>query len=122
MSTAYERLDQAMKDFIEAYLEIQDELESAHGDDEDSVAHGLTESLETSLESAIEEHDVSTTAVASLLSNMTDALEQLDPSAFEDDEEEEETYEVEEIDDDDIDDIDLEDEDDDEEYEEEDED
>ena len=113
MSTAYERLDQAMNDLIEAYLEIQDKLESTHGDDEDAIAHGLTESLETSIESSIEEHDVSTTAIASMMAYMTDALEQLDPSAFDDDEiEQSESYEDEGVDDD-IDDINLDDDDDD---------
>jgi hypothetical protein len=109
MSTPYERLDQAMKDFIEAYLQIQDELETKHGDDEDSVANGVTESIETAIESALEEHDISTGSMATILSNMTEALESLDPSAFDDDEEEDEEYEVEEITDDEIEDIDLED-------------
>lgn len=103
MSTPYERLDEAMRDLIGAYMQIQDKLETEHGDDEDSIAHGLTEALETALESGLEEHDVNTSAMASMLSNTTDALEQLDPSAFDEEEDEVVSYESNETDDEDID-------------------
>ena len=104
MSSAYARLDQAVKDLLDAYIEIDDELQSKHSEDEDSFSNAMIEALETSLESALEEHDISTGALAGIFSNFTEALEQLDPSAFDADEDDE--YVVEDVDDDIDDDVD----------------
>lgn len=84
--SAFANLDQALKDLIESYVELEEETEQTHGDDEDSYTQAIIEALETSVETAIEEHDVSTTTFATILSHLTEALEQLDPSAFEDEE------------------------------------
>ena len=94
MSNSYAKLDQALKDLLEAYTELEEENESKFGDDEDSYSHAMIEALETSIESALEEHDVSTTVFAAVLSNLTEALEQLDPSAFD---EEAATYGLEDV-------------------------
>jgi uncharacterized coiled-coil protein SlyX len=86
MSSSYTNLDQALKDLVEAFAELEEEVEDKFSDDEDSYSHAMVETLETSIESALEEHDVTTASFANLLSNLTEALEQLDPSAFDDDE------------------------------------
>ena len=88
MSNAYARLDQALKDLVEAYTEVEAELEDKYSDDEDSFSHAVIEALETAIESTIEEQDISTSALAGVFANMTEALEQLDPSAFDEDEDE----------------------------------
>lgn len=116
MASSYAKLDQALKDLIEAYTELDEELEEKYGDDEDSFSHAMIEALETSIESAIEEYDTSTSSFATVLSSLTEALEQLDPSAFDEDESE---YELEDVDvgvddveDEDVEDYDLDEEDD----------
>jgi hypothetical protein len=98
-------LDQALKDLIESYAELDEETEEKFGDDEESYSHAVIEVLETSIESALEEHDISTTLFANILSNLTEALEQLDPAAFEDEEGASE-YSIDDVDDsDDVEDI-----------------
>lgn len=115
MAKSYAKLDQALKDLVEAYLEIDAELTEKHGEDEEALAHAFTEVLETSVESAMEEHDCSSSSFASMLSNLSESLEQIDPAAFEgagDDDEYELAEEDYDADDGDIDDADLDDEDD----------
>lgn len=90
MVSLYKKLDDALKDLVEAYIELEDQITEKVGDDEDAFTHAIIEALETSIESAIEEHDFSTTGFAAILSNLTEGLEQLDPVAFDDDEEEDE--------------------------------
>jgi hypothetical protein len=84
------RLEQAIIDLIESYAALESSAEEKHGDDEDSYAHAMIESIETSLESAIDEGDISTGQFAAMLANLSEALEQLDPSAFEGEDDEEE--------------------------------
>lgn len=114
------RLEQAILELIESYAEVENNAEEKHGEDEDSYAHAMIEAIETSLESAIDESDVSTGQFAAILANLSEALEQLDPSAFESDEDEDDEKddkinpsEMEDIDDDDLE-LDYEEEDDDE--------
>lgn len=96
MAKSFSKLDQALKDIIEAYSEVEEELSEKFGDDEEAYSHALLEVLEASIEGAIEEHDSSTSSFATILSVLTEGLEQLDPSAFEDDDDEE--YELDEVD------------------------
>lgn len=100
---AKSKLDQALIDLIEAYTELEAELDKKFADDEESYAAALIETIETSVEAAIEDQDASTGSFASLLSSMTEALEQLDPSAFEGGEEEDDDDDEYEADDDDVD-------------------
>jgi predicted transcriptional regulator len=112
MADSFGKLDQALRDLVEAYSNLVSELESKYGDDdEEAITTAIIEAVETSIEGAIDEQDSSTTEFAEMLSALSEALEQLDPSAFEEQgEEEEEEYEDEDVDYDDIDDEDLEDE------------
>lgn len=102
-----EKLSQAIIDLIEAYSVLEDELEEKHPDDEDAYALSLVNAVETAIEAGIEEHGSNTSSFANLVSVMTEALEQLDPSAFDEDEEIEEEYEMQDIDYDEDDDLDL---------------
>ena len=122
MPKSFSKLDDALKDLIEAYNEVEEALEEKHGDDDEALSRALLEAVETSIESAMEEHDCSSSSFANVLSVLTESLEQLDPSAFEDTDEEFEEGDDDDLDldEDDIDDEDLEDLDDDD-YEEEDE-
>ena len=105
MAISSSRLDQALRDLIDSYSELEAGFVGTLGEDEDSLNHALVEVCETAIESALEENDTSTTVFASMLSNLTEALEQLDPAAFEDDDSD---YEIDDVDMgvDDIDDID----------------
>ena len=85
-ATSVSKLDQALKDLVEAFLNLEEELESAHGDDEDSYSGALVEALEGAIEGAMDEFGASSHSIASLVSAMSESLEQLDPSAFGDDE------------------------------------
>lgn len=111
MPKSFSKLDEALKDLIEAYIEVEETLEEKHKDDDEALSRSLLEAVETSIESAMEEHDYSSSAFANILSVLTESLEQLDPSAFEDndDEEYEDADEDLELDEDDLDDEDLED-------------
>lgn len=98
------KLDQALIDLMEAFVEIEEKMASKFGDEEDSFTNALVETLETSIEGALEETDMSTSGFATFLSCLSEALEQLDPGAFEEDEEEEDEEEGSyEVDDDDVD-------------------
>ncbi len=105
----HSKLDQALIDLMEAFAEAEEKMEAKFGDDEDAFTNAMVETLETSIEGALEETDMSTSGFATFLSCLSEALEQLDPGAFEEDEEEEDdddsAYEADddvEIDDDDV--------------------
>ena len=85
MASSFAKLDEALKDLITAFAEVQEEIEAKHSDDEDAYASALIDALETSVDSAVEEQDSSTGDFATILSSLSEALEQLDPSAFEED-------------------------------------
>lgn len=89
MGHSSSKLNQALIDLIEAFTALDEEMSEKFGDDEDSYAGALIETLETTIEAAIDEQEVSTNAIAGLLSSLSQALEQIDPSAFEEEEEEE---------------------------------
>lgn len=116
MRSSSSKLDQALKDLIEAYVELDGQMNEKYEDDEDAYSAAMLEVLETSIEGALEDQDVETKSFANMLSYFSDALEQLDPVAFDDATEgEEEEYEGDDDDDDiDYDELDEEDEDDDE--------
>ena len=110
MAKTHSKLDQALNDLIEAYSELEEELGTKHAEDEEALSHAMIEALETSIEGALEEHDYSSSNFASVLSMLTEALEQVDPAAFEDESEDYDMSEVEySADDADIDDADLDD-------------
>src|SRR5690606_3363417 len=110
----YSKLDQAVSDLVEAYQALEQSLEEKHGEDFESIENNVVEALENAIDSAIEEHDSTTSQFASLVSSMSDAIEQLDPSAFEGEDEDElelETGDYDDLEDDiDLDDDELEDE------------
>ena len=98
------KLDQALIDLIEAFSEVEEKIDAKFRDDEDAFQTAIVEAIETSVEAAIEETEFSTSSFATLLSSISEALESLDPSAFDEEEEEESEGEATyDIDDDDID-------------------
>lgn len=85
MAKRASNLEQALIELIDGYLELETNSNKAYGDDHDSFSNSVIEGLETSLDSAIEESNISTSQFATLLANLSEALEQIDPSAFEED-------------------------------------
>lgn len=95
MANSFTKLHQALRDLIEAYTELEEELDEKCSDDDEAFSNEMIEALETSIESAIEEQDSSTALFATMLASLSEALKQVDPSAFEDEGEEEEEDEEE---------------------------
>jgi len=85
MSRAAEKVDGALRDLLEAFAELEQDLDEKHGDDEDAYQSLLAETMEGSIEAAVEDSGTSTTLVATLISSLSDGLESLDPSVFDDD-------------------------------------
>ena len=97
IADSFSKLDQALKDLVESYASLVSELENKHGEeDEEALSAAIIEAIETSIEGAIDEQDSSTSEFAELVSALSEALEQLDPAAFnetsEEEEEEDEDY------------------------------
>ena len=141
---ATEKIIEALTQLVEGFAELQEKLEEDYDpevetasdddttdsdEDEESTA-GIGEAMVTEIkaavESVIENEDCAPEDLASIVSALTDALEEIDPEVFshgetEEEEEEEEEYEDEDEDDEDFDEDYDEDEDEDEDEEDEDE-
>ncbi len=139
---ATEKIIEALTQLVEGFAELQEKLEedydpevAAESDDDDTdseeeeSATGIEEAIVTEIkaavESVIENEDCAPEDLASIVSALTDALEEIDPEVFShgeaEEEEEEEEEEYEDIDEDFDEDYDDEDEDEDEDDEDEDE-
>ena len=106
IADSFSKLDQALKDLVESYASLVSELENKHGEeDEEALSAAIIEAIETSIEGAIDEQDSSTSEFAELISALSEALEQLDPAAFNETTEEEEEDDEDYGDDDDADDL-----------------
>jgi len=126
---ATEKIIDALTQLVEGFAELQEGLEAdfdPESDDDEKEDEGsdldiedaLVTEIRAAVEAVIENEDCAPEDLASIVSALTDALEELDPEIFsgeESEEEEEEEYEEEEEDDDDDDydddDIDLDDDD-----------
>jgi ribonuclease E len=89
MANSFSKLHQALRDLIEAYTELEEELDEKCSDDDEAFSNEMIEALETSIESAIEEQDSSTAFFATMLASLSEGLKQVDPSAFDEEEGEE---------------------------------
>lgn len=136
-SKATEKIIDALTQLVEGFAELQESLEDdfkpgSDSDDEDDsdeesegdIEDALVTEIRAAVEAVIENEDCAPEDLASIVSALTGALEEIDPEVFADDEssdddEEEEDDDEEEYDEDD-DDMDLDD--DDEEYDEDEED
>lgn len=116
MASSTKKLNQSLVDLTSAYSELETQLSTKHGDDQEALSGALIEVLEASIDAALEEEGVSPSRFASVLTALTEALEQIDPAAFDEGGEEEYEYDVEDSD------IDLDDDDDEDDLEEDDED
>ena len=88
MSNSISKIDQALSDLVEAFSELESEFSEKYGEDQDALDHALAEVLETSIDSALEEHDCTPGFFASLINALSEGLEQIDPSAFGDEDDE----------------------------------
>lgn len=85
MAKSASNLEQALIELIDAYVEIEKGANKNFGDDQDLYSNAIIDGFEASLDTAIEESEISTTQFASLLAHLSEALEQIDPSAFDED-------------------------------------
>lgn len=103
-----EALTQLMDGFSELQTSAEEEVDEEAEDLEEDGAAGTVDAaivneMKLAMESVIETEDYSTEEIATLLSTMTDALEEIDPNVFSaQDEEEEEDDEAEDEDLDDL--------------------
>ncbi len=110
---AAEKIIDALTDLLDGYKELQKALESDFGADEDTADRALemdaaliTE-MRAAIESLMESEDAGAEEIASIISVMTDALEEIDPNVFTPgDEDLEAADEDADDDDDDLDDLD----------------
>lgn len=113
---AADKVIDALNQLIEGYYELQqlvaDDLgvggEVSEDDQlevEAEVQAALTTEIRAAVETVLEDEEITVEDIAMVISNLTEAIEEIDPDVFASEEEEEED------DDDDIDDIDLDDDD-----------
>ena len=112
-----EKIIEALTQLMEGYIELQESVErdfgGREGDDETELSSEVDSALVTevraAIESVMEEEDYSAEEFASVISMVTDALEEIDPDVFDQEEEDEEDDEDEDEDEDDDDDEDFDD-------------
>ena len=107
------KLEQAFSELIQAFVALEEQMEKKHSDDDDAYSSAIIESVESAIDTALEEQEINTSNIAQMLAVFTEVLEEVDPAAFEDlgeDEDNDEDYdldddeELEEYDEDDEDD------------------
>ena len=108
MASSVSKLDQAMKDLLDAYISLEDQVDANHSEDDDAFSSAILEALEIAIESALDKMEVPSQTMAALVSAMSEALEQLDPSAFDDEDDgdfgmSDANYEIDDEDDSDMD-------------------
>jgi len=116
---ASEKIIDALTQLMEGFTELQESIErdydiGADDDDEDDddadsekleAEQALSTEMKAALEALVENEDYAPEEIASLISSLTGALEEIDPNVFADDQsiDEETSYDA---DDDDLDDLD----------------
>lgn len=112
MSATTSKFDQALKELVDTFASVHTELVDKYEDDEDGYQHALLETVENAIEGALEDSDVDASFLAGFLTTCSEALENLDPEAFNESEEGEDDYSMDDVDydeDEDLDDEDLDD-------------
>ncbi len=105
------KIIEALTQLMEGYVELQQSVErdfgSREGEDEGELSSEVDTAIVTevraAVESVMEDEDYSAEEMASVISMLTDALEEIDPDVFSQDEDEEEEDEDEDDDDTDLD-------------------
>ena len=106
MSASNSKFDQALRDLLISYNELEDEISAKFGGDDGDFGSAISETIEASLDTAIDDSATETIQAARLATLLLGAVESLDPDAFEEvDEEDDIGYGSEDTDDDYIDDI-----------------
>lgn len=107
---AAEKVIDALTNLLHGYKELQEALLSDFGSDEQNAEQALemdaalVTEMRAALESLMDSEDIGAEEVAGLISVLTDALEEIDPNVF--DEDEIESADDDDDTDDDIDDLD----------------
>lgn len=112
---AAEKIIDALTQLMEGYCELQEAVENDYGsadkddDDDDDESSGelnaeadaaIVNEMRAALEAVIEAEDYTPDEIASVISTMTDALEEIDPDVFEKESEDEDEEEYEDDDED----------------------
>ena len=109
-SRASEKIIEGLSQFMEGFQQLQELVEADYEDESSEDDEGETNSemavailteVRAALESVMDVEDYSTEEVATALSTLTEALEELDPDVFEREGEEEEAFAAPDEDDDD---------------------
>ncbi len=77
------KLEQSFNELIQAFSSLTAQLEKKYEEDDEACSTAIIEAIGTVIESAIEESDVTTGSIAQMLAVFTEALEEIDPDAFE---------------------------------------
>ena len=101
MTSSVAKLDQALTDLLEAFQGVEDEMDDRAGGDRKETKQSVIEALEGSIENSLDETSSSTENFAWLITALTEALQQLDPSAIESNQDGDFAYSEEDYDDDD---------------------
>lgn len=109
MSNVIGKLDQAFKDLVEAFAELESQCFEKYENDEENYNSTIVEAIETCIEGALDECDVDTSVVATLLTACSEALENIDPEAFSEQDGDDDDYASDDDEEEDEDDEDLED-------------
>lgn len=99
MASSFDKFHNAVRDLLESYAKLEQDLEAEAEGDEEVLAASIAENAETAIESAMDDLDVEGSQVGELLSALSDALEAVDPAAFEGYEEDDSNEESSERDD-----------------------
>ncbi|MCB0334326.1 MAG: hypothetical protein KDD55_12545 [Bdellovibrionales bacterium] len=103
-TSAAERIIEGLTLFMDGFIELRERIEGEFGgDDEDDFGNprsssevsleidaALVTEIRASLEAVIDAEDLSTEELATAISTVTDAIEEIDPDVFASEEEEEE--------------------------------
>ena len=84
MADEIAKLEAQLKDFAEVYKSVRAKLCVQHGDDDDAVDSAMVEILTSAMESVIDELEFDTADLATFAGCLMEAVEVLDPSAFDD--------------------------------------
>ncbi|MBX7145664.1 MAG: hypothetical protein K1X79_14530 [Oligoflexia bacterium] len=93
---AAEKIIEALTQLLEGYSELQESIENDFGgekDDEETAEEldaALVTEMRAAVESVIENEDYTAEEIASVISALTDCLQEIDPDVFETEETEEE--------------------------------
>ncbi|MCB9030369.1 MAG: hypothetical protein H6619_04900 [Deltaproteobacteria bacterium] len=98
--TAGDKISNGLAQLLAGFAELEEMLEEDYGSDpeDEELAAAIVSELTAAIDTVIDGEDYTPAFIAQVISTLGDALEEMDPSIFEDSEEEEESEELDEED------------------------